>query len=149
MPVSEYHEAMRCRHLPCLVISWYQKMVILVMSSWCYQALVVGHVLWAWLPCPQVSTHAYKTSKQLYSGEFLCLKCFSCAFLHSTRCVNHRGPCESWFGETTLKGGLVRHSDLRVSHTKPFSQVYWGPKVASWKATPLSGVFWKRKETSR
>ena len=24
-----------------------------------------------------------------------CHKCFSCAFLHATRCVDHRGPCES------------------------------------------------------
>ena len=33
-------------------------------------------------------------------------KFFSCAFLHATRCVDHRGPRESWFGESewsTLK----------------------------------------------
>ena len=50
--------------------------------------LLVGHVWWAWLPRAQVSTHAYKRTKQLYSGEFLslsrCHKCFSSVCIFST-----------------------------------------------------------------
>ena len=59
--------------------------------------------------------HALKSALMIRNGQNSCIqanfslskhhKCFSYAFLHTTRCVDHHEPCESWFGESesTLK----------------------------------------------
>ena len=86
------------------------------------------------------SWHAVQHALSCYkhpaaSCSAICIKLAQCLYI--------RHQCGSML---CVKDGLVKCSDPHISHTKPFTQVYWCPKVASWKAMPLSGVFESEKK---
>ena len=76
----------------------------------CYQDLVVGHVggcgFHAFTSVP-LAQNGQNSCIQVNFSLSKCCKWSSYAFLHTSRCVDHRGPCFTWFSESersTLKG---------------------------------------------